>query len=268
MFKETIVIRGGGDIATGVAHRLHRSGFNILILEVEKPLVIRRTVAFAQAIFSGEWEVEGVQAVKVSSYTDINNSWNKREIPVLVDPECKILGKIKANVLIDAILAKKNLGTNIDMAPVTIGLGPGFEVGKDVSAVIETNRGHDLGRVILSGCAQPNTGVPGMVMGYDLDRVIRAPRGGEIKNSLPIGSLVKKGDTIAQIEDTPILATIDGVLRGMITEGLTVCKDLKIADIDPRAKKDYCFTISEKARAVGGGVLEAILYFRHNGIHF
>lgn len=260
--NNTVVIRGAGDLATGVAHRLYRSGFRVLMLEIEKPLVIRRTVAFASAVFEKEYTVEGVKAVKAERKEDIYNIWEKGWIPVLVDPQAKILDFIKPGILVDAILAKKNLGTYRKMAPVTIALGPGFKAGIDVDVVIETKRGHNLGRLIFEGYAEENTGIPGEVMGYARERVLYAPADGAIHNLVDIGEKVKKGQTISYVEGKPVVATIDGVLRGLIMDGMEVTAGLKIGDIDPRGIKEYCFTISDKARALGGSVLEAILLLR------
>ncbi len=262
MIEDVVVIRGGGDIATGVAHRLHRSGFKVLIIEIEKPTVIRRTVSFAQAAFDGQTIVEGVKAIKVNNIEEIYNCWENRDIPIIIDEELKILKEIKADVLVDAILAKRNLGTSRAMAPITIGLGPGFEAGVDVDVVIETQRGHYLGSLIFEGFAEPNSGIPGIIGGYGKERVIHSPADGIIQHISKIGDLVKKDDTIAFIGEVPVKASIDGVLRGLIMGGLEVNKGLKIADVDPRGIQIYCNSISEKARAIGGGALEAILYLK------
>jgi xanthine dehydrogenase accessory factor len=262
MINDIVVLRGGGDLATGIAHKLHRSGFKVLIVEIERPLVIRRTVSFAQAIFDEESIVEGIKAVKVNSVKDIYDTWKNGDIPVMVDPECRIVDQIKAGVLVDAIIAKRNIGTNIDMAPVTIAAGPGFNAGVDVHVVIETQRGHNLGRLIFEGCAEPNTGIPGIIKGYGKERVLKSPADGTIKNLLEIGDMVKQGQVISYIEDIPVIATIDGILRGLIKDGMRVQEGLKIGDIDPRGIKEYCYTISDKARTIAGGVLEAILYMK------
>lgn len=257
-----VVIRGAGDLATGIAYRLHKAGFRVLMLEIEKPLVIRRKVAFASAIFEDECTVEGVKAVKAKSPHNINLIWSQGLIPVLIDPEAKILPFIKPGILVDAILAKKNLGTNRNMAPITIGLGPGFNAGVDVDIVIETNRGHNLGKLIFSGYAEENTGIPGQVMGYARERVLYAPADGVIHNLSDIGEEVKKGQIISYVGDKPVSAAIDGVLRGLIMNGMIVSAGLKIGDIDPRGIKEYCYTISDKARSLGGSVLEAIMFLR------
>jgi xanthine dehydrogenase accessory factor len=257
--KSVVVIRGGGDIGTGVAHRLHKSGFDVIVAEIENPLVIRRNVSFAQAVFEGQTVVEDVRAVKVSTREEIPTILKEGNIPVIVDPDCNIAGEIKAEVVVDATLAKKNTGMHKDLAPVTIALGPGFKAGEDVDAVIETNRGHDLGRVILGGSAEPNTGIPEAVEGYREERVLRAPCDGKIRTVLDIGNQVKKGAIVCYVGDEEIKAPLSGVVRGIIMNGNKVKKGLKIGDIDPRGIEDYCYTISDKARAVAGGVLEAIL---------
>lgn len=262
LINDIVIIRGGGDLATGIAHRLHRSGFKILILEIEKPLVIRRTVSFAQAVFDGSIVIDDVKAVKVTDINEVHENWRHGNIPILIDESCDILKHIKANILVDAILAKKNLGTHKSMAPITIGAGPGFEAGVDVDVVIETNRGHYLGSLIFDGFAQANTGVPGIIMGFGKERVIKSPSDGIIRNIAEIGDIVKKDQIIAYVGDTPVISTLDGVLRGLIMDGMDVFTGLKIADVDPRAVIEHCYSISEKARAIGGGVLEAILYMK------
>lgn len=260
MINDIVVIRGAGDIASGIGHKLHRSGFRVLMLEIAKPLVIRRTVSFATAILENEAVVEDIKAVKVNDVEGIYKAWQANNIAIMVDAECKILNKIKADVLVDAILAKKNLGTYREMAAITIAAGPGFNAGEDVDVVIETHRGHNLARLIFNGYAQEDTGVPGLIIGFGKERLIKSPINGKINNILEIGAQVSKGQIIAYVGNEPVFATLDGVLRGLITNNLEVRKGLKIGDIDPRAIKEYCYTISEKARAVGGGVLEAILY--------
>lgn len=258
--RETVVVRGAGDLATGIGHRLHRSGFNVLMLEIEKPLVIRRTVSYAQAVYDGEIVINGVKGVMVKSREEIATAWDREEIPVLVDENADIVSEIETRIVVDAILAKKNLGTTIDMAEIVIGVGPGFTARVDVDAVVETKRGHYLGSVILDGAAIPNTGIPGTIGGYDKERVIHSPADGIIENVAKIGDVVEVGDTIAKIGETDVKAEIPGVLRGLIQNGIEVYSGLKIADIDPRGEVNHCFTISDKARAIAGGVLEAIMY--------
>lgn len=261
MANIVVIIRGAGDLATGVAHRLHRSGFRVLLLEVDQPLVVRRTVSFAQAVIDGETEVEGVRARKIDTPADVETAWQQGLIPVLVDPGATVLKELKADVVIDATLAKRDTGMRQNMAPLTIALGPGFEAGKQVRIVIETNRGHDMGRLIFKGAAEPDTGTPGLVKGYAAERVLRSPCSGAVKHVVDIGARVKKGDSICFVEDKPVLAEFDGVVRGLIMNGREVPKGLKIGDVDPRIETN-CYTISDKARALGGSALEAILMWK------
>ena len=255
-----IGIKGAGEMATGTACRLFQSNFkNIFMMETENPLAVRRQVSFCEAIHDKTIIVEGVGAEKVSQPTDFQAVWDKEQIPIIVDPDWNSIKTIKPHVVIDAIIAKKNLGTNLSEAPLVIGLGPGFEAGKDVHMVMETNRGHNLGRVILKGCPEPNTGAPGAIKGYTKERVLRAPCSGIFKSSLAIGTLVKKNDIIGYVDDMPVKTQIDGIIRGQIRNNIKVTGKLKIGDIDPRGEIEYCSTISEKARAIGGSVLEAIL---------
>lgn len=256
-----VIIRGGGDIATGTIHKLFQCGFPVLVLEIDNPSCIRRTISFCEAVFEDDVNVEGVTARKVSSLEEAFQIYTRKAIPVLVDPEGQTITEAAPAVVIDAILAKKNLGTTIEDAPIVIGLGPGFTAGKDVHAVIETQRGHNLGRIIYEGAAAPNTGVPGVIAGYGKERVIHAPCDGILHIEKQIGEEVQKGDIIATIDGMPVPATIPGIVRGMIREGYPVNQGLKIADIDPRlAEKDNCHRISDKARCVAGGVLEAVMY--------
>lgn len=263
--KYLVAVRGGGDLATGVVHRLMQSGFKVVILEIPNPTVIRRTVAFATAVYCGTAEVEGVAAVKVNNVEEAWNCINFNRVPVLVDPLAASVSELKPHILVDAILAKRNLGTSINMAPVVIGLGPGFCAGEDVHAVVETNRGHNLGRVFYKGTAEPNTGIPGVIGGFGNQRVLRAPVNGVVRNVREICTAVKCGEVVAYVGDVPVISNLDGVLRGLIMDGLTVGKNLKIGDVDPRCKIEYCYSISDKARAIGGGVLEAILYYLRGG---
>jgi xanthine dehydrogenase accessory factor len=264
MEKEIVVMRGGGDLGSGVAHRLHRSGFRVLILEVAQPLVVRRTVSFAQAVIDGGTTVEEVTAVRAGSLNEVKNVWESGNIPILVDPEMNICNEIPPDVLIDATLAKRDTGLRQDMAPLTIALGPGFEAGVHADIVIETNRGHDLGRLIYQGTAEPDTGIPAPVKGHGSERVLRAPCDGVIGHVLDIGSVVKKGDLICRVDDKPVAAVFDGIIRGLIMNGRKVTTGMKIGDVDPRPVYEHCFTISDKARALGGSVLEAILHTRHH----
>lgn len=257
-----ILIRGAGEMASGVAHRLYQSHFRICMTEVSHPLAVRREVSFCEAVYDGEKEVEGVRAKLISKPEEIESVWEKGQIPILIDPEAqKTRDFLKPDVLIDAIMAKKNLGTRIKDAPLVIGLGPGFTAGKDVHIVIETNRGHHLGRMILKGEAEPDTGIPGEVGGYGIERLLRTMKKGVFHPQRSIGEKVTKGSVVAVVDDYPVIAQLSGVVRGLLREGIEAQKGMKVGDIDPRGKREFCFTISEKARAIGGGVLEAILYW-------
>jgi xanthine dehydrogenase accessory factor len=259
--KLVVLIRGAGDLASGVAHRLHRSHFKICMTEIPHPLAVRRGVAFSEAIYEGEKEVEGVRAKFISKPEEIESVWKKGNIPIIADSDGKKTRHfLKPDVLVDAIMAKKNLGTQINDAPLVIGLGPGFSAGKDVHIVIETNRGHRLGKMILNGSAEPDTGIPGEIGGYAMERLLRTMKKGIFHPQKSIGDRVSKGSVVAVVEDFPIIAKISGVVRGLLREGVEVRKGMKVGDIDPRSKKESCFTISDKARAIGGGALEAILY--------
>jgi xanthine dehydrogenase accessory factor len=258
--KEPIIlVRGGGEMATGVVHRLVRSGFRVCITEIPEPLAVRREVSFCEAVLEGFKEVEGLVACRAASEKEILESWEKRLIPLAVDPECKIREWLKPRVLVDATLAKKNTGTRMSDAPLVIGLGPGFRAGVDVHLVVETNRGHDLGRVIEEGEAEPDTGVPGEIGGYTRERVLRAPAAGSFRIKKHIGDPVQKGEEVAEVAGVGVEALITGVLRGILRDGSFVSPGMKVGDIDPRGIRSHCFTISDKARAIGGGVLEAIL---------
>jgi len=260
--NDIIIIRGAGDIASGIAHRLHRCGFRIILTEIEKPLVVRRFASFANAVFEGEAILEGIRAVKAYSIEDIQNIWCGADIPIICDSQCNIIRDIKPLAVVDAILAKRNMGTRIGMAPITIGVGPGFEAGSDVDVVIETHRGHNLGKVIDNGFADADTGIPGNIMGYTYERLLKSPSDGIIRNVLEIGDFVKKGDIVAYVAEEPVITLIDGIVRGLIADGQEVQKGLKIGDVDPRGIKENCITISDKSRSVAGGVLEAILYLK------
>jgi xanthine dehydrogenase accessory factor len=230
--------------------------------EIAQPLAVRREVAFSEAIYEGEKEVEGVRAKLVSKPEEIESLWKKGNIPILVDPDGKRTRPfLKPDVLVDAIMAKKNLGTQINDAPLVIGLGPGFTAGEDVHIVVETNRGHGLGKMILSGTAEPDTGIPGEIGGYTVERVLRTMKKGIFHPQKSIGDRINEGAVVAVVDDFPIIAKISGIVRGLLREGVEVKKGMKVGDIDPRGNEQSCFTVSDKARAIGGGVLEAILYW-------
>jgi xanthine dehydrogenase accessory factor len=257
-----VLIRGAGEMASGVAHRLHQSHFKICMLEIPDPLAVRREVSFCEAIYGGEKKVEGVRAKFISTPKEIQSTWKEGKIPLLIDPDGKKTRSfLKPDVLVDAILAKKNLGTHIQDAPLVIGLGPGFTAGKDVHIVVETNRGQNLGKMILNGTAEPDTGIPGEIGGFTVERVLRTMKKGIFVPQKSIGDRASKGSVVAVVDDFPVIAKISGVVRGLLRERVEVRKGMKVGDIDPRGKKELCFTISDKARAIGGGVLEAILYW-------
>jgi len=275
-----VVIKGAGDLASGIALRLHHAGFDVAMTEIAAPLSVRRPVCFSQAVYEGRTTVEDVTAVLVHDEAGMKavcrslddchslDGFAERQIAVFVDPEAAIVRKFRPHVLVDAIMAKKNTGTAITDAPLVIGVGPGFTAGVDCRAVIETQRGHTLGRVITDGAALPNTGIPGGINGYTLERLLRSPADGVFEARSSIGDLVKKGDTVALVrtlmEDgaacgglVPVKAEIDGMVRGLLPSGIAVKKGMKAGDIDPRCERAHCFTVSDKALAVGGGVLEA-----------
>ena len=299
-----IICRGAGDLATGIIHRLHRAGHRVIALETDYPAAIRRQVSFCEAVYDGSAAVEGVTARLVPALTDaetdtetysgindtpaahiVSEKWDSSaieavleagEVPLLIDPKGESIALLKPDVVVDAIIAKKNLGTTIDMAPLVIGVGPGFTAGQDVHLVIESMRGHNLARIITDGMAQPNTGVPGNIAGFTSERVIHAPAAGYIYDVRKIGDIVQKGDEIARIypdkgsydnklsEYVPVNATITGIIRGLIREGYYFKEGFKIADIDPReGELSNCFTISDKARSIAGSVLEAVSAFEH-----
>lgn len=299
-----IICRGAGDLATGIIHRLHRAGHRVIALETDYPAAIRRQVSFCEAVYDGSAVVEGVTARLVPALADaetdtetysgendtpaahiVSEKWDSSaieavleagEVPLLIDQKGESIALLKPDVVVDAIIAKKNLGTTIDMAPLVIGVGPGFTAGQDVHLVIESMRGHNLARIITDGMAQPNTGVPGNIAGFTSERVIHAPAAGYIHDVGKIGDIVQKGDEIARIypdkesydnalsEYVPVNATITGIIRGLIREGYYFRKGFKIADIDPRESEiTNCFTISDKARSIAGSVLEAVSAFEH-----
>ena len=252
------LIRGAGDCATGAALSLHKAGFAIVMTEQSQPTAIRRTVSFAEAVFQGSQTVEGVTA-DLADEESAPSVLSQGQIAVVVDPDSMIRKGFAPDVVVDAILAKKNLGTTMSFGPVVIGLGPGFTAGVDVHAVIETMRGHDLGRILYEGSAQPDTGVPGEIMGRTSERVLKAPAAGKVLLVKRIGDLVREGETVMTVDGTPVPAPLGGCVRGLIHEGLYVTAGLKIGDIDPRGRDIYASTISDKARALGRAVLEAVI---------
>ncbi len=259
--SELIVgIKSAGEMATGIAVRLYQSNIqHIFMMETKKPLAVRRTVSFCEAIHNENQMVEGVEAVDAIDANQVTQAWQNNQIAVIADPDWKMIQTLQPDVIIDAVIAKKNLGTTMTEAPLVIGLGPGFEAKTDVHLVIETNRGHNLGRVMDKGCAHPNTGIPGSIGGYSKERVLRAPCNGIFESDLDIGAMVNLGHEIGSVDGQAVFAQISGVLRGLIKPGNRVKKGLKLGDVDPRGNLDYCDTVSDKARALGGSVLEAIL---------
>ena len=273
--KDLIVVRGAGDLATGTIHRLKKAGFRLLVLEAEHPAAIRRQVALSEAVYAGSARVEDVEAVRMDVdlaekknrkellEQEMERIWKKDGVPVLVDPAGLSIAALRPAVVVDAILAKKNLGTTKEMAPLVIALGPGFTAGEDVDVVIETKRGHNLGRVIRSGSSVPNTSIQGIIGGYGKERVMHAQAEGILRNVASIGDIVEARAVIAEIETengtVPVEASLSGLLRGLIRDGYPVTKGFKIADIDPRQEElQNCFTISDKARCIAGSVLEVI----------
>lgn len=260
--KAIVLIRGAGEMATGVGWTLARAGYRVVMTEVSQPLMVRWPVCFGTAVEEKRWEVEGIPARHADQHQDCSALWQEGIIPILIDPKLEILKVIQPDVLIDAIMAKRNVGTRPEMAPLTIGLGPGFSARQDVHLVIETNRGHDLGRLIYKGFAEPNTGVPGEIGGATQERVVYAPISGIFKARKEIGDQVLKGDVLGEIsgqdEHLEVLAGISGVLRGLLRHETWIEKGVKAGDIDPRGEKSYCWTISEKARTIGGAVLLGI----------
>lgn len=271
--KILIICRGGGDLATGIVHRLFRAGFPVLVLETDSPAAIRRQVSFSEAVYDGTVTVEGVTAERIASANraSVNHVLEEGRVPLLVDPEGSSIPLLKPDIVVDAIIAKKNLGTAKEMAPLVIGVGPGFTAGEDVDLVVESMRGHNLARIFTTGSALPNTGIPGNIGGFTKERVLHAEAAGYMKNIRQIGDIVEKGEEIARIyekmtEDgtfsgsyVSVEASISGIIRGLIREGYHFQKGFKIADIDPRESElANCFTISDKARSIGGSVLEAV----------
>ena len=261
---DLIVVRGGGDLATGVVHRLWSAGLRVLVLETSHPAAIRRQVSLCEAVYEGETAVEGMQGIRVETLADADAVWAQNAVPILIDPTGACLPQARPAVLVDAIIAKKNLGTTREMAPLTIALGPGFTAGQDVDVVVETKRGHKLGRIIREGSAAPNSGVPGIIGGYGAERVIHAEKAGIFRNVCAIGDIVSAGETIAEIETpdgirTPVTTRIAGILRGLLRDSYPVTPGFKVADVDPRREElENCFLISDKARCIAGSVLELI----------
>jgi xanthine dehydrogenase accessory factor len=254
-----VLIIGGGEVASAVAHKLHRSHFKVCLTEIPQPIAVSRGASFCEVVYDGVVEIEGVKARRINAYEEIAHVWGRNEIPLLVDPQAKVKGWLKPDIMIDAIMAKRNTGTAINDAPFVIGLGPGFYAGKDVHAVVETNNSENLGKVILQGEAEPNTGIPLEVGLLTRERAMFSPIEGVFHASLKIGDMVKKGDIVGFIENVPIKTQIDGVLRALLRDGLHINNGAKLGEIDPRGEKWLCYAIRPRMRTIGGGVLEAIL---------
>ncbi|UCD82059.1 MAG: EF2563 family selenium-dependent molybdenum hydroxylase system protein [Desulfobacterales bacterium] len=255
-----IAVKGAGEMGSAVAWRLFMANFrNIVMLEIDHPLAVRREVSFCEAVHDGQKQVEEVTALLVTNPAEVKKCWEKRNIAVMVDPRWLTISSLRPNVIIDAILAKRNLGTRKNDAELVVGLGPGFNAGEDVHMVVETNRGHHLGRIIMHGSAAPNTGVPGPIGGVTEQRVLRAPADGQFQPRLKIGDNVRQDQIVGSVAGNAVRSRIEGVLRGLIRPNIEVTQGLKIGDIDPRGDASYCYTISDKARAIAGSVLEAIL---------
>lgn len=253
------VVKGGGDLGTAVAIRLMQAGMRVVVTELPYPLVVRRAVALASAVFEGSIVIEGqFRGRRVTDLSGVQAAWAAGEIPVVVDPQTKISAQVHPDVLVDAIIAKRNTGTRLDQAPLVIALGPGFEAGVDCHAVVETQRGPSLGRPLFTGQAEPNTGVPGLIGGETIRRVLRAPADGEFIPRAAIGDRVQAGQVVAEVAGQVIQAEFNGVVRGMLAAGLHVQAGVKVGDIDPRGERELCYRVSDKAWKVADGVMEAI----------
>ena len=260
-----VLIKGAGDLASGIGLRLHRSGFQVLMTEIPVPTTVRRTVAFSRAVYEGKATVEDVEGILCDSLDLAMEAFLNDQVAVMVDETCQVRELWKPDAVVDGIIAKKNLGTTITDAPIVVGVGPGFTAREDCHVVVETKRGHDLGRCIWKGSAVPNTGIPGNIGGFDKERIIRASADGSFRGAVSIGDLVKKGDLLGWCKEEPVYALIDGVVRGLLQDGVLVFRGMKAGDIDPRGVVSSCFTVSDKALAIGGGVLEAILSMKKRG---
>ncbi|SFI06438.1 xanthine dehydrogenase accessory factor [Tindallia magadiensis] len=263
MLRDIVAIRGGGEVGTAIAHKLRRSGFKVFIIENNNPFSIRRTVSYAQAVFDNEMMVQGIKGIKVENVEGILEVWKNKQIPIIVDSECEVLKEIPVDILVDAIMAKKNLGTHRDMAAITIATGPGFTAGKDVDIVIETKVGHDQGRIIFEGMAEPETSMPGESDGFEYNKVQNSPSDGIVKTFAEIGDQVSKGQKLAEIAGHVIRAQQHGMLRGIVKEGSRVWKDQKVLEIDPEVSEEQCYRLSQRSRDVAGSVLEAIMYLKN-----
>ncbi|MFO7783373.1 MAG: selenium-dependent molybdenum cofactor biosynthesis protein YqeB [Thermodesulfobacteriota bacterium] len=253
-----IVIRGAGDLASAIGWRFTMGGFQVIMIEAARPLAVRRRVSFCEAVWDEAAEVQGLKACRIERPADAGGVLKRREIPILVDPNLERLSELAPHVLVDAVLAKKNLGVRMDLAPLVIGVGPGFCAGRDVHMVVESKRGHNLGRVLTEGEPAADTGVPGVIEGYAAERVLRAPADGVFEAGVELGAMVSAGQTVAEVAGIPLQSEIGGLVRGLIRPGLEVKRGMKVGDVDPRGDITYLDTISDKGLAVAGGVLEAV----------
>lgn len=256
-----VLLKGGGDLASGIGYRLNRAGFRLLVVEKPEPTAVRRTVSFASVIYQEQFEIEGVTGKKAINFEEVKQCWQKREVPVITTKERDLLAKFKPDIIIDARMLKEKTDQTIDEAELVIGIGPGFTINENCTLAVETNRGHHLGRVITEGSTAENTGSPGNINGYTDERVIHAPEAGVFQSDCQIGQKVKAGAIVGRVNDNLLKSEIDGVIRGLLKPGIKVKAGTKLADVDPRSEKDYCYYISDKALAVAGGVLEAIFYW-------
>jgi xanthine dehydrogenase accessory factor len=249
-------------MASAIAWRLYMANMRrICMLDLDDPLCVRRQVSFCTALESGVVVVEGVRAVAARDWGEIEAAWKTQTIPVVRITDWERIDGLAPDIVIDAILAKRNLGTKKNEASLVIALGPGFTAGADCHLVIETNRGHDLGRIIDSGSAAPNTGIPGDIAGHTDERVLRAPAAGTFHSQRAIGDMVRRSSIVGHVAGHPVPARLDGMLRGLIRSGTVVTTGLKLGDIDPRGKREHCDTISDKARAIAGAVLEGVMRY-------
>ena len=264
LFKHvSVLVRGGGDLASGVIYRLHRAGFGVIVTELAKPKLVRRTVSYGDAVWSNSITVEGITAHRADSLDNVPDVLSNDDIPVLVEPTKQAIERLAPIIVVDARMEKQPLDSSVDDAPLIVALGPGYVAGQHCHAVIETKRGHRLGRVIRDGSAEPDTGIPGSVNSHTNSRVLRAPEAGYVQAEKQIGDTIQQGETIASLNHNKIIAPFDGILRGLIHSEVNVEPGMKIGDLDPRANRENCFTISDKALAIGGGVLEAVLSAPH-----
>lgn len=258
-----ILIKGAGDLATGIGFRLFRAGYVVWMTDLSMPTSVRRSVSFSSAIYEGQISIESMKAVFAPNFDEALSIQKRHHIPILADPTAAIRESYRPEIIVDAIMAKENTGTKKEDAGLVIGVGPGFYAGKDCHLVVETKRGHYLGRVIRDGSAIPNTGIPGDIGGYTIERLIKADRDGEFDPQVKIGDFVEQGQIVALIAGVPVKANMSGLVRGILHKGIRVFKGMKAGDIDARCKAEHCHTISDKARAVGGGVLEAVCAYEH-----